>query len=57
MAEIISDLRDDLLMAFAPELGLPQAAELADLALEVIARWCGKEPSNDNDRSPYPPAG
>jgi len=46
--EIVADLRDDLLMAFAPELGLPQAAELADLALDVIQRWCAKEPTNDN---------
>jgi hypothetical protein len=63
MAEIISDLRDDLAMdlSFAlartdnPPRETPNDSELlrgialADDALATIKRWCAKEPCNDNE--------
>lgn len=57
MAEIISDLRDDLVEAFkaldrSARLEIPTYDDLADCALQAIKRWCAKEPPND--KQPWP---
>jgi hypothetical protein len=53
VAEIISDLRDDLLITIL-ESGVraDDAQDLADELLVTIKRWCAKEPPNDNQ--PWP---
>jgi hypothetical protein len=48
MAEIIADLRDDLVAAFREHWCPHEANQCADIALETIKRWCAKEPVNDN---------